>query len=246
MKKSGFNRIMQSDIFQGTVRYRFNALFVLMMLCAAMMCLWLVFSGPVAAGDAEEKVSSEPKQAVYVTDFELDFQQVEEKEGPVRNLLKKPRGGQKDPAVRAREMVDLMAESLVKELNKRGYNAQRLADGTPTPKSGVLVRGVFAQVGEGNRLRRAVIGFGAAKTDVQALVTVDDLSQGMPQPLFELEAGKASKRMPGAVITMNPYVAAAKFVIAGKDLDKNITKAAAQIADEIKDKTMKGSGQSTK
>lgn len=39
--------------------------------------------------------------------------------------------------------------------------------------------------------------------------------------------------MPGAFITLNPYVAAAKFILSGQDLYKNITKTAAKIADTI-------------
>jgi hypothetical protein len=47
---------------------------------------------------------------------------------------------------------------------------------------------VFAQVGEGNHLRRAVIGFGAGETELQVMVAIDDLSQGAPEPFYELDA----------------------------------------------------------
>ena len=39
--------------------------------------------------------------------------------------------------------------------------------------------------------------------------------------------------VPGAVITLNPYVAAARFVMSAKDLDRNVEKTAAQIAEEV-------------
>jgi len=37
-------------------------------------------------------------------------------------------------------------------------------------------------------------------------------------------------KLPGAVITLNPYVAGARFVIAGGDLDRNVKDLAARIA----------------
>ena len=39
--------------------------------------------------------------------------------------------------------------------------------------------------------------------------------------------------MPGAAITLNPYVAAAKFLLAGRDLDKSVRHAASDIADAV-------------
>jgi hypothetical protein len=38
---------------------------------------------------------------------------------------------------------------------------------------------------------------------------------------------------PPGVITLNPYVAAAKFVVAGSDLDRNVKDAASEIAKKI-------------
>jgi hypothetical protein len=39
--------------------------------------------------------------------------------------------------------------------------------------------------------------------------------------------------MPGAIVTRNPYVAAAKFVMSRRDLPKNIRQTAQTIADQI-------------
>jgi len=130
---------------------------------------------------------------VYVTDFQLDAQNVHSEPsllppppppppGPLGSILPKPPGTPKDPAVRARELIDLMSTTLVQDLAKAGLSARRLSAGDPRPATGWLVRGVFTQVDEGNRLHRAVIGFGAGQTDLQLAVAIDDLAQGVPRP----------------------------------------------------------------
>ena len=52
---------------------------------------------------------------------------------------------------------------------------------------GCLARGIFTEVEEGNRLRRAVIGFGQGKTDLQVFVSLDDLKCGVPKPFYEFD-----------------------------------------------------------
>lgn len=176
---------------------------------------------------------------VYVADFELDAQTVRHDPGklsglpgPAGRVGSRLAGGSEDPAARARQLVDLMANSLVKELRKAGFPAQRLAAGAPLANQGWLLRGVFTEVAEGNRLRRAMIGFGEGQTDVQVVAAVHDLAQGAPGPLYELATDASSGSKPGAAPTLvlGPYGAAARFVMAGKDLDKNVKQTAAEIA----------------
>src|SRR5438067_10662217 len=123
----------------------------------------------------------------------------------------------------ARDLVDSMRTSLVKDVAKAGLNARRFTSGDPIPTCGWLVRGVFTGVNQGNQLRRAVIGFGAGKTDLQVLVDINDLAQGAPKPFYEFNMTADSGRTPGAgpMIALGPAGAAARFVIASKDLDRN-------------------------
>lgn len=179
---------------------------------------------------------------VYVADFELDVANVHAERGilpppppPLPGLgqvLPKLPGTPREPASRARDVVELMSTSLVKDLDDKGFATRRLARGESLPAHGWLVRGVFTNVQEGNQLRRAVIGFGAGSTDLQVLVTIDDLANGAPKPLYEVQTSADSGKLPGAVITLNPYVAAARFVLAGGDLDRNVKQTAAQIAEQ--------------
>ena len=183
--------------------------------------------------------SPAPAAIVYVTDFELDAHNVRSERGilppppPLPGLggmLPKLPGTPSEPAARADELVGLMSRSLIKELEASGVTARRLGGREPLPTSGWLVRGVFTSVQEGNQLRRAVIGFGAGQTDVQVVVAIDDLATGAPKPLYSVETKADSGKLPGAAITLNPYVAAARLVIAGGDVERNVKQSAAQIA----------------
>jgi hypothetical protein len=175
---------------------------------------------------------------VYVADFDLDARDVRTERGflpappplPGLDALPKLPGMSHDPAARADEVVSLMSRSLVKELEAAGMQARRLRKNEPLPSSGWLVRGVFTRVQEGSRLQRSIIGFGAGDTDLQVIVTIDDLTGGTPKPLYSVETKADSGKLPGAVITLNPYVAAARFAIAGGDLDRNVKQSATQIA----------------
>jgi hypothetical protein len=208
----------------------------------------LALLAALAAGCASAKVTAArpagpapagPPAVVYVADFELDARDVRAERGflpappPLPGLgsvLPPLPGAPREPAERAREVVDLMSRSLVRELEHDGLRARRLMRGEPLPSSGWLVRGVFTNVQEGNQLRRAVVGFGAGRTDLQVNVALDDLAGGTPRPLYAVESQADSGKLPGAVITLNPYVAAARFVIAGNDLDRNVKDSAARIA----------------
>src|SRR5439155_7706883 len=97
--------------------------------------------------------------------------------------------------------------------------ARRLPSGAPMPTSGWLVRGVFTDVSQGNQLSRAVIGFGAGKTDLQVVVDVNDLSQSAPGRFYELITAADSGKAPGAgpTIVLGPAGLAARFVLAGSN-----------------------------
>jgi hypothetical protein len=181
---------------------------------------------------------------IYVADFELDAQKIQHEEGvlsgrpgPVGRVSERLYGTSQNPEARARKLVNLMADTLVKDLLKGGLTSARLAPGAPLPTQGWLVRGVFAEVQEGNRLRRAVIGFGVGQTDLQVVTVIDDLAQGTPKSFYELATEARSGQTPGAgpTLAFGPYGAAARFVMAGQDLDQNVRQTASQIATRVAD-----------
>lgn len=179
---------------------------------------------------------------IYVADFDLEVENIHERDRILpRSLghsgflgkLRSSGNSQNDSEATGREIVNLMADSIVSDLRNLCYGSRRLAPGEPLPENGMLVRGLFANVDEGNRLRRAVIGFGAGHTDLQVIVSVSTLDKGTAEPFYNVNIGAQRGKMPGAVITLNPYVAAAKFALAGRDMKKGITKTASKIASAV-------------
>jgi hypothetical protein len=150
---------------------------------------------------------------VYVSDFDLDAQNVQVDKGLVIDqvrpgILERPsKRAQKDPAAQAKKLVNTMSESIVKDLQKAGYKAQLLMNDEPKSSTGSWVHGVFTQVDEGNRRRRAIIGFGSGEAKMELFVTLTDLASPT-KPLYETAQEGTSRGKPGTVITLNPYVAA--------------------------------------
>ncbi len=191
---------------------------------------------------------------VYISDFDLDASKIKSESGmlppppklpapgPFANILPPPPGAPKDPQVLAHDLVESMGESLVEELTDAGLDARRLAHDAPIPASGWLVRGVFTDVSQGNQLHRAVIGFGMGKTDLQVIVDISDLAQSVPKRFYELSTTADSGTAPGAgpMIMLGPAGLAARFIIAGNDLDRNVKQTAAKIAEEVIQRSKQG------
>ncbi len=61
-------------------------------------------------------------------------------------------------------------------------------------------------------MRRALVGFGSGKATVELYVMASDASS-KAEPLYEVTTHKSNGKRPGAVIALNPYAAAAGFVV---------------------------------
>ena len=174
----------------------------------------------------------EPKR-VYVQDFKLEVAATEQGS----ELVQRPRVLREilaeDPAAQVKRIVDQMAASLVKDLDAAGVPAQHLEAGTPLPKDGWLVRGVFTEATSGETPRRAIIGFGAGASNMEVQVGVNDLSNNPEQSFVVFGTITDPSRLPGGVVTRNPYVIAAKFVLAKAAPKRDIERTAQAIADEL-------------
>ncbi len=207
-----------------------------------LVCL-SVISHPVPAQEAvaaqkPHVLNFTKDMTIYVSDFELDAQNVQVDQGSAMGqrrpgILERPqKKEQQDPAAQAKKLVDTLSQSIVSDLQKAGYKAQRLMPGDAKPSVGAWVHGVFTQADEGNRLHRAVIGFGSGQATMELFVTLTDLAS--PQkPLYEASEKGASKDKPGAAISMNPYVAAAKFVMEKNAPEKIVKSTAATISKDV-------------
>jgi Domain of unknown function (DUF4410) len=167
-----------------------------------------------------------PKRPVYVRDFLFDSQILKpdegllgRREGPMGRLL----GGLKpsqDPATKAQQLVELLSNTIVAELNNSGIRASRLEPGAFMPQDGLLVGGEFLEVDEGNRMRRAMVGFGSGSEEVKVQVEVYDLAKDPNSPFLVYGAGEEGRKGPGAVAFRNPYAAAALRAFAQGDRER--------------------------
>ena len=144
---------------------------------------------------------------IYVRDFDLKpgiFQAesgilpINPISGGVPGAFIIPRilGVPEDSGDRERELLKLMSSTLVEDLTSAGLNARFLPSGELLPSEGWLVRGAFVQVDEGNRLRRALIGFGSGETRLRVIVWVSDLGHSSSGPFCALDTSTHSSRKP--------------------------------------------------
>jgi hypothetical protein len=213
-----------------------------LLLFAAMtlVALW----GPAIYFDnysafAQAAVPSAPKGPVYVRDFLFDAQNLKPDQGllgsrggPIGRLLQglKP---SEDPAAKAQELVTLLSNSIVAGLNNGGIFSSRLGPCAFTPSIGLLVGGEFLEVDEGNRMRRAMVGFGAGSEEVKVQVEVYDLAKDRNSPFLVYGAGEEGRKGPGAVAFRNPYAAAARYVLSRRATEKDVVKLGNQIAADL-------------
>jgi hypothetical protein len=207
-------------------------------------------TGGVSVGQEQSAgiLPAKAPQIIYVSDFALDTEDLHGDQG-VRGILPGlirgsgphigqniPRPlGEGDPAAKAREIVVEMTDGLVKSLKDKGMAAQRIdMDTHSLPREGWLISGMFTEVDEGNRIKRAVIGFGRGASQMDVQVAVSDLAGRVPRsPFVFFGTVTDPSKLPGAIVAMNPYMAAAKFVLGKNATKKDIRKTADQIVIEV-------------
>jgi Domain of unknown function (DUF4410) len=183
-------------------------------------------------------------KVIYVSDFDLDAANFKQDKGGITGkgyLLPAPpksplRRKRQDPATAASNLVRLMSESLVADLQKAGFKAQRLGSTESKPTEGLLVSGVFTELSEGNQMRRALLGFGSGKSKMELYIMVADASSAA-NPLYETSAQKSNGKGPGTVIALNPYAGAAglvvKFGMTKNAPEKMVKQTASKIATQL-------------
>lgn len=202
----------------------------------------------IAPEKAQTSLPNSLPSQVYVTDFQLNaanFHPDQGARGVLPGLIQRPQAeagqgmptplGSGDPAQSAATIVNGLAQDLTQELQTQGVNALRLPGGEyGRPLQGWLIQGVFLDVDEGNRIKRAVMGFGKGSTQMEIQVAISDLqSQGRTPPFAVFGTSKDASKMPGAFVSKNPYVAAAKFVLEKNATGKDVSNSAKQIAGEV-------------
>jgi hypothetical protein len=134
------------------------------------------------------------------------------------------------PSIQARRLMDLFAGTLLDTLHKSGYNARR-ARGVAVQK-GALLRGVFAEPDERNRIRRALLGGTSMNPKFFLYVGIFNLARP-DQPLYQLAAEQPGGNQFGPVITLNNYIPLAKYELDKNPTDEDVRKICAQIATSL-------------
>lgn len=192
----------------------------------------------VVAPTADTSLVDNP-MPVVVCDFHFDVAHLKTdegmtsgREGPARRLVANVRPGE-TPAEKAARLSGLFSKAIAEELATLKIPAMVQSKDSPWPATGLLVRGEFLEVDEGNRLRRAVIGFGAGATEALAQVEVFDLRHNRDKPVLVFGAGTGSKPTPGGIVSMNPYAMAAKYVLSRNASEKDVRKLGKQIGRDL-------------
>ncbi len=136
------------------------------------------------------------------------------------------------PAERASVLVNAMSENLIVALEKAGYKARRLRTGAPRPAAGLLIRGVFAEADEKNRVRRLLIRGESAAPKMLLYVGVNNLARP-EQPLYELAYAPDKDEKRGPVITITSYAPASRFELSGNPSGEELQKIASQIVADL-------------
>jgi hypothetical protein len=195
-------------------------------------------AGPTNA-KAGTTVDPAKRRPVVVYDFIFDAGSLHpdsgllaNRQGPVKRIVGEVHPPE-TPDQKAARLAALLSETIAKELTAQKIPARRELRGTAVPDNALVVDGEFLQVDEGNRLRRAIVGFGAGASEVLAQVAIYDLRQSRDLPVLVYGAGTGSKPLPGAVVTLNPYAMAAKYVLSRNADEKDVRKLGKQIAKDL-------------
>ena len=95
------------------------------------------------------------------------------------------------------QVAKVVTENLVQEIAKLGIPASAAASAVPVAGPSLSIEGQFLTVDEGNRLRRAIIGFGAGASDVRTLVQVFEATNDGRRLVEDFYVTVKSSRKPG-------------------------------------------------
>lgn len=195
---------------------RWAGMFLMLMAVSAGAVMNLGNEARAGQGD----LSGIKNVAIYISDFELQATtgtaRGNRKAGPATSDRKTTDllYADTDPApVQAQRMTKFLTNTLLETLHKNGYTATRLPGDLPT--SGALLRGVFAEPDDMNRVRKAILGSGSTNPQFTLYVGVFNLSR-QDQPLYLPAVVQVPDPRYGPVITLNAYVPMQRF-----DVDKN-------------------------
>ncbi|MFH1691670.1 MAG: DUF4410 domain-containing protein [Candidatus Omnitrophota bacterium] len=211
---------------------------------AVVFWVWLFMMIYFVAGEGVAAAAAEAVSNVYVADFTIDQESQDQEDASGESLLERVRPRilenvkEERAELRREDLIALLSRFLVNDLNEKGISASRLTAADELGQEGILVQGEFMKMDEGDPLKRAAVGLNTGATDMEVKVMISSLplDENKTSDELDLKSSSASKG-PGGVLGLavcgNPYVLAAKFVMAKHTSEQDVRKLASQIADEI-------------
>jgi hypothetical protein len=219
------------------------------------LALLTAFGGSVATAQEEAKPaaiapqqqtaepSADKSRIVYVSDFELDVPTGAEKgsteksapSGAPAPTVQADTKKEDSPAEQASKLVEFMSSTLVKELQKAGYSAQRFRPNEARPDEGIQIKGVFTEPDAENHLRRAVMGSGPSAGKMALFVGIGNLARP-DQALYAVvdpKVGENGENKPGAMINVSAYAPVARFEMPKNVTEKSVKDTAAAIVADL-------------
>lgn len=135
------------------------------------------------------------------------------------------------PRAQAAKLVDLTSTTLVKVLEQQGYSVRRLRGGASPPDSGVIIRGVFAQVDANFGIRRAVIGGLATDPKMLLFVGIGNLARP-EQSVYAVVSPQPADNI-GPLISVSAYAPVARYELDRDPSEELLTRAATNIASDL-------------
>ena len=135
---------------------------------------------------------------IYVEKFDLGAAQIQSDPGTLTGRPRLLNFRQKDPAQELDRLANLLSDEVMHDLNQQKINAKRFAD-ADLPRAGWLVSGEFLEYDQGNRMQKAVLGFGAGNEDANLYVKVADLSRPPGENLLNFNVDSSGGKGPAAV-----------------------------------------------
>jgi len=174
----------------------------------------------VIAGCASAAVTQQAEQRptnpnqptqIVVYPFAANSSDVTLNQSIVQRVYRGAKGdnGNADQLKIARDTAELICNEVASNLKSNGYNAACMPRGTFVPGDNILIiDGLLANVNEGNRLRRLVIGFGAGSSTLDTKVAMYQRVNGNLNNALEFGTHADSGKMPGAAVMAPVGVAA--------------------------------------
>lgn len=178
---------------------------------------------------------------ILVQDFSMDASSVKTSTTPLAKIEDMASGddGKGAKASLSQEVSGALSDELVERLKKLGFDALKVGASRQVGSDELMITGRFTNVDEGNAVRRAMIGFGAGQSSVDATVSIL-AAEG--RQVMTMKAHADSGETPGAAVTAGvgaaaqAGTAATAAVSVAKGGAKAYQSASAHQASEIADK----------